>query len=149
MLTHSGRIAVPDNNPKTWRSRGRKRRPQPDLPTIIEGVKSPAEIAREKRRQRLIRNYGFSLLALMLAATSAVAEEQAALKPGPGLDAVVSSCSVCHTLDYIRMNSPFLTPDAWKAEVSKMREAFGAPIDEETAATIVKYLSATYAAPKH
>jgi hypothetical protein len=40
------------------------------------------------------------------------------------------------------MNSPFLTPDAWKAEVSKMG-GFGAQIDEETAATIVKYQSAT------
>jgi hypothetical protein len=44
------------------------------------------------------------------------------------------------------MNSVFLTPDAWKAEVTKMREAFGAPIDDDTATTIVKYLSATYAA---
>jgi hypothetical protein len=44
------------------------------------------------------------------------------------------------------MNSVFLTPDAWKAEVAKMRDAYGGPFDEETAATIVKYLSATYAA---
>ena len=68
------------------------------------------------------------------------------LKPGPGLDAVKTSCSVCHTLSYIRMNSVFLTPDAWKAEVAKMREAYGAPIDDDTANTITKYLSTTYAA---
>ena len=41
----------------------------------------------------------------------------------------------------------FLTPDAWKAEVTKMRKAFGGPIDDDTAAAIVKYLSANYAAP--
>jgi uncharacterized protein (DUF697 family) len=45
------------------------------------------------------------------------------------------------------MNSVFLTPDAWKAEVAKMREAYGAPIDDDTAAAIVKYLSATYGVP--
>ena len=63
------------------------------------------------------------------------------LKPGPGLDAVQASCATCHTLNYIRMNSVFLTPDVWKAEVTKMRTAYGAPIDDDTADTIVKYLS--------
>ena len=48
-----GNIAIPNKDPKSWRSRGRKRRPQPDIPTIIEGVKSPAEIKRDKRIRRL------------------------------------------------------------------------------------------------
>jgi hypothetical protein len=59
---------------------------------------------------------------------------------------VQASCGICHTLNYIRMNSTFLTPDAWKAEVTKMRTALGAPIDDDTADVIVKYLSAEYAA---
>jgi mono/diheme cytochrome c family protein len=86
------------------------------------------------------------LVASLLSVAAALAQEQVPMKPGPGLDAVTASCSVCHTLNYIRMNSVFLTPDAWKAEVAKMRDAYGAPIDDDTAATIVKYLSATYAA---
>jgi sulfite dehydrogenase (cytochrome) subunit B len=86
------------------------------------------------------------LLALMFIATPAVAQEQVTLKPGPGLDTVRTSCSVCHTLNYIKMNSPFLTPDAWKAEVTKMRDGYGAPIDDDNAAAIVKYLSDNYAA---
>jgi mono/diheme cytochrome c family protein len=86
------------------------------------------------------------MIASMLAAAPALAQEQVTLKPGSGLDAVTASCSVCHTLNYIRMNSPFLTPDAWKAEVTKMREGYGAPIDDDTAAAIIKYLSANYAA---
>ena len=85
-------------------------------------------------------------LACMLLSAPALAQEPVTLKPGPGLDAVTTSCSVCHTLNYIRMNSPFLTSDAWKAEVTKMREGYGAPINEDTAAAIVKYLSANYAA---
>jgi hypothetical protein len=51
MLTHSSKIAVYERDPKSWR----KRKPtHPDLPTIIEGVKSPQEIAQEKRRRRII-----------------------------------------------------------------------------------------------
>jgi mono/diheme cytochrome c family protein len=86
-------------------------------------------------------------LMMMFVATPALAQEKVTLKPGPGLEAVTTSCSVCHTLNYIRMNSPFLTPDAWKAEVAKMRNAYGATFDEDTAAAITKYLSTTYAAP--
>jgi hypothetical protein len=48
-----GNIAIPDKDPETWRSRGRKRKPALAVPTIIEGVKSPAEIKRDKRIRRL------------------------------------------------------------------------------------------------
>jgi hypothetical protein len=71
----------------------------------------------------------------------------APLKPGPGDDLASAYCSACHTSDYIVMNSTFLTPDAWKAEVTKMRTAFGAPIDDATAATISAYLATHYAVP--
>jgi mono/diheme cytochrome c family protein len=86
------------------------------------------------------------VIASLIATAPALAQEQVTLKPGPGVDAVTATCSTCHTLNYIRMNSPFLTPDAWKAEVTKMQQAFGGPFDDATAATIVDYLSATYAA---
>ncbi len=82
-----------------------------------------------------------------LVATPALAQQPVPLKPGAGQDAVEASCGTCHTLNYIRMNSPFLTQDGWKAEVAKMQSAYGAPIDDEVAATIVKYLSANYGAP--
>ena len=58
-------------------------------------------------------------------------QETVTLKPGPGLDAVTSHMLDCHTLNYIRMNSAFLTPDEWKAEVTKMQQAYGAPIDDD------------------
>ena len=89
------------------------------------------------------------LLASMFITIPALAQEQVRLKPGAGLDAVTTSCSVCHTLNYIKMNSPFLTAKAWDAEVTKMRDGYGAPIDQDTVATIVKYLSENYGpAPK-
>jgi hypothetical protein len=83
----------------------------------------------------------------LFAATPALAQQAVPLKPGPGADAVTASCDTCHTLGYIRMNSPFLTPEAWKAEVAKMRDAFGAPIDDDVANVIVKYLSVNYGVP--
>jgi sulfite dehydrogenase (cytochrome) subunit B len=90
--------------------------------------------------------YRILAVALVIAGP-ALAEEQVPLKPGPGLHTVQATCSICHTLNYIRMNSVFLTPDAWKAEVTKMRTALGAPIDDDTAKTIIEYLSQNYATP--
>lgn len=91
--------------------------------------------------------FRFMMILSLLCVTSASAQEKVTLKPGPALDAVTTACATCHTLNYIRMNSPFLTPDAWKAEVTKMQKAYGAPIDDDTAASIVRYLSATYGVP--
>jgi sulfite dehydrogenase (cytochrome) subunit B len=71
-----------------------------------------------------------------------------ALKQGAGEDVATANCNACHTSDYIVMNSPFLTSDQWKAEVVKMRSAFAAPIDDETATAIVAYLATNYAVPK-
>jgi mono/diheme cytochrome c family protein len=86
------------------------------------------------------------LIAALLLASRVLADEPVPLKQGPGLDVVTSSCATCHTLNYIRMNSVFLTPDQWNAEVTKMRAAFGAQIDDAAAKTITDYLSANYAA---
>jgi mono/diheme cytochrome c family protein len=85
------------------------------------------------------------LLAALSFAAPAVAQEQPVeLKPGAGLDAVNANCGGCHSLDYVRMNAPFLSADAWKAEVGKMRAAFGAPISDADAGTIQAYLAANY-----
>jgi mono/diheme cytochrome c family protein len=84
------------------------------------------------------------LAAMLLTALPARAEQPVDILPGPGQELVQANCDGCHSLDYIRMNAPFLSADGWKAEVTKMRTAFGAPISEEDAAAIVKYLAATY-----
>ncbi|MFI4981556.1 MAG: cytochrome c [Nevskiales bacterium] len=84
---------------------------------------------------------------LLLAAVPARAEQPVALTPGPGQEVTANACAACHSLDYIRMNSPFLTVDGWKAEVAKMRTAFGASIDDAQADAIVKYLGSAYGAP--
>jgi sulfite dehydrogenase (cytochrome) subunit B len=40
-----------------------------------------------------------------------------------------------------------MTAKVWEAEVAKMINAFGAPIDPADAKTVVEYLSKTYGAP--
>lgn len=70
--------------------------------------------------------------------------ETGTLAAGDGQDTVAATCGTCHSLDYIRMNAPFLTPDVWQAEVTKMRVAFGAPIDDDVAAEVQRYLNAHY-----
>jgi len=66
------------------------------------------------------------------------------LKEAPGRPAVEENCAACHSLDYLRTNSPFLDRKGWQAEVTKMISVFGAPVAPEAAKMIVDYLSANY-----
>lgn len=83
--------------------------------------------------------------AVVLAAAAAGAEEKPIhLKGGPGVEKVEANCSACHSLDYIQMNSQFLTAAQWDAEVKKMIGVMGALIDEADAKIIVEYLKKNY-----
>ena len=81
-----------------------------------------------------------------LSAVSLADEKPIELKKGPGLDKVEGNCAACHSLDYIQMNSPFMSAATWDAEVTKMIKAFGAPISDADAAAIKEYLKANYGA---
>jgi sulfite dehydrogenase (cytochrome) subunit B len=72
--------------------------------------------------------------------------DTAELAPGPGRDSA-EVCSACHSVDYITTQPRRLpNPTAfWTAEVTKMRHAYGAPIDDAEARKIIDYLVATYA----
>jgi len=86
-------------------------------------------------------------VAALAAVTGALAAEMpVALKDAPGRTTVENLCSGCHSLDYIRTNSPFMNGPTWTAEVNKMINAFGAPIPQNDAATIIEYLTANYGA---
>ncbi|MEA2755339.1 MAG: hypothetical protein QOJ54_1628 [Aliidongia sp.] len=86
----------------------------------------------------------FLALLLLTAVPAAAAESDVTLKAAPGHDLVETNCQVCHSLDYIPMNSPFLPQKTWDAEVHKMIKAYGAPIDEKDAQAIIDYLSKNY-----
>ena len=93
-----------------------------------------------------MRTLAIALLAALMAAPAAAQEKPVTLKKGPGLEQVEANCGACHSLDYIQMNSPFLTAAMWDAEVAKMINAFGAPISEADARAIGDYLKANYGA---
>ncbi|MGH6834325.1 MAG: cytochrome c [Methylocella sp.] len=83
--------------------------------------------------------------ALALVPALASADEPAVhLKQAPGVEVVEAHCGACHSLDYVPMNSPFLDAAHWDAEIAKMIEAFGAPIDPPDAKTITDYLKQNY-----
>ena len=89
-----------------------------------------------------------ALTVSLLVPAAALAEEPTVLiQEAPGHDAVEANCGACHSLDYIRTNAPFMTPQVWTAEVNKMINAFGAPIAPEDAKTIVDYLVRNYGKP--
>jgi len=71
-------------------------------------------------------------------------EKQVQLREAPGLDKVESQCGACHSLDYVQMNSRFLSATGWEAEIAKMINAFGAQIDQADAKTIADYLNKNY-----
>jgi hypothetical protein len=92
------------------------------------------------------RRSGALLLLTLLALSTQGGEESIKLGGGAQARLVQLRCSTCHSLDYIVMNSPFLTRTAWEAEVRKMMKAMGAPIPESDVAPIVEYLTQHYGA---
>jgi mono/diheme cytochrome c family protein len=91
-----------------------------------------------------MRTLTIAIISALLALPALADEASVALKKAPGLDKVASNCGTCHSLDYIQINSPFMTPATWDAEVTKMIKAFGAPISDADAAAIREYLKANY-----
>ena len=85
------------------------------------------------------------LLAAGLPAAPAYGGESS-VKIARGAQAAVVQlrCSTCHSLDYIVMNSPFLTRTGWEAEVRKMMQIMGAPIPENDVGAILDYLTEHY-----
>jgi mono/diheme cytochrome c family protein len=82
---------------------------------------------------------------LLIAAAPALAQEsQLRLRDGPGRQLVEANCVMCHSLDYIPMNSPFLDRKGWEASVTKMIKVMGAPIADADAQRIADYLAGQY-----
>jgi mono/diheme cytochrome c family protein len=84
------------------------------------------------------------LAVLLLAAPAAAGEQDIVLKDGEGRELVQANCQICHSLDYIQTNSPFLDKKKWEATVTKMIERYGAPIKPENVPAIVSYLATNY-----
>ena len=84
------------------------------------------------------------VFALLCAFPAFAGEGDIRLKDAPGRELVAANCSMCHSLDYIQMNSPFLDRKGWEASVNKMIKAMGAPVAEADVQKIVDYLASQY-----
>lgn len=90
------------------------------------------------------RRFGSALLCTFIAISAYGSETSIKLTSGAQTALVQLRCSMCHSLDYIVMNSSFLNRAAWEAEVRKMMKVMGAPIPENDVAPIVDYLTQHY-----
>jgi len=85
-----------------------------------------------------------AILMLLLSGSVFADESQIILKDAPGRHVVVNNCGVCHSTDYIQMNSVFMERKGWEATVNKMIKVMGAPIGSDDAVIIIDYLSKNY-----
>lgn len=87
----------------------------------------------------------FTVLLLVLPGLAPAADEaDFALADGPGRERVQAACSMCHSLDYIVMNSPILDQGGWERTVNKMVTVMGAPLSKQEVAEITTYLERHY-----
>jgi len=68
-------------------------------------------------------------------------EPQLRMPPGADAELAAGTCAACHSLDYIRHQPPDMGRAFWNAEVAKMRDAYGAEIDDADAQRIAAYLA--------
>jgi hypothetical protein len=59
--------------------------------------------------------------------------------PGLGADIAGGQCQICHSAGMV-LTQPPLKRDEWRAEIMKMRTAYGAPIPEDQVGALVEYL---------
>ena len=98
----------------------------------------------------LITAVTFSLLALWGNAAEdkwRLPRETIRFKPGPGAQIATGQCLLCHSADYVSTQPP-LDRAGWTASVIKMREKYGAPIQEAQIEPLVDYLVKTYGTEK-
>jgi mono/diheme cytochrome c family protein len=85
-----------------------------------------------------------AVAALASGAAAQADESSVTLAQGEGVERVQASCAICHSLDYIVMNSPFQDRTGWEKTVTKMVKVMGAPLTPEDTVAIVDYLERHY-----
>jgi hypothetical protein len=104
---------------------------------------------RTSEKEDMVKSLNFLIvflivLSLVLSSLVVAQEEKLKLKEGPGKKLVEANCTICHSLDYILINSPFLDKKGWEASVNKMIQVMGAPINKEDVPQIIEYLTTYY-----
>lgn len=89
-----------------------------------------------------------AVVALALGGAAKADESSVQLTQADGVERVQAHCAICHSLDYIVMNSPFQDRAGWDKTVAKMVKVMGAPLAPEDVAAVVDYLAANYGKPQ-
>jgi mono/diheme cytochrome c family protein len=87
-------------------------------------------------------------VAVALGSAAQADESSVQLTQADGIERVQAYCAICHSLDYIIMNSPFQDRAGWDKTVTKMVKVMGAPLAPEDAAAVIDYLAANYGKPQ-
>lgn len=95
-------------------------------------------------RKSAVRSAVLSVIMVAPSLATAADETSLRLAEGTGLTQVQATCSMCHSLDYILMNSPFQDKAGWEKTVNKMVKVMGAPLAADDIATVVGYLDSHY-----
>lgn len=70
-----------------------------------------------------------------------ISEVKTELPEAEGYKTFYNSCRMCHSSRYI-LNQPDFPEETWTAIVTKMQKTYGAPITDEAAQEVVRYLVA-------
>jgi len=112
----------------------------------------PSRNSRTRTTTRTIRHGLLFAAGLLVAGTLVHGAEKLALPPdnpgfkaGPGSEIAMVQCVLCHSADYVS-TQPRLPRAAWKANVLKMRDKYGAPLPDDKVEALVDYLVKTYGA---
>ena len=73
--------------------------------------------------------------------------ENVKIEKAPGVELVSAQCALCHSLDYISIQ-PRLDRAAWMATLAKMKDRYGAPIQDASTNALVEYLVRNYGVEK-
>src|ERR1700736_1326437 len=71
--------------------------------------------------------------------SSALPEETAPLRPGPGMETAQNNCLTCHSVDYVNTQPPNRGKAFWEVEVTKMIKVYHAPISDADAKAMADY----------
>lgn len=97
---------------------------------------APAPVATPSRASASVAANGVTLVSTSVELPA----DDATYPAGPHADLVNANCTVCHSAS-MALAQPPLSTDQWKAEVTKMREVYKAPVAEADVPAIVDYLT--------
>jgi mono/diheme cytochrome c family protein len=79
--------------------------------------------------------------ALNQTVTVKLPDSERVFPPGAGAEIANSQCMICHSAGMVTRQPP-LRFEEWKAEINKMRNAYGAPMPAEQVEELATYLTA-------